>query len=115
MENLCSDIILGQDFQQRQETVVIEYGEPLPALKVEKHPLRKGLKFPNSEASERSSCNLTTASIPPAKLFKNLRPGCKPIVTKSRKYSQADYYYYYYYYYYYNYYYYYYYYYFISS
>ena len=36
MEHQCSDLILGQDFQQRHGTLVIEYGGPLPALKVGK-------------------------------------------------------------------------------
>ena len=85
MENLSYDLILGQDFHQRHGTVIVEYGGPLPALKVGKHQCRKRRKFPNSEPSDRSPCNLTAASIPPVKLFENLRPGCKPIATKSRK------------------------------
>ena len=36
MEHQCSYLILGQDFQQRHGTVVIEYGGPLPTLKVGK-------------------------------------------------------------------------------
>ena len=36
MDKQCSDLILGQDFQQRHGTVVIKYGGPWPALKVGK-------------------------------------------------------------------------------
>ena len=36
MENLSSDLILEQDFQQKDETFVIEYEESRTALKVGK-------------------------------------------------------------------------------
>lgn len=58
MKNLCSDLILGKNFQQRHKTVVIKYGGALPALKVGKRRYRK---------RHKSSCNLIVASIPPVK------------------------------------------------
>ena len=61
MEHQCSYLILGQDFQQRHGTVVIEYGGPLPTLKVGKCWYRRRRKFSNSVASDRSSCYLTSA------------------------------------------------------
>ena len=90
MENLSSDLILEQDFQQKDETFVIEYGESRTALKVGKCWFRKREKFLNSDASDRSSCNMTAASTPPVKLFENLWPGCKPIAAKFLRYSKAD-------------------------
>ena len=50
MKNLRSELILGQNIQHRHENVVIEYGGPLPALKVGKCRYRRRCKFSNSEA-----------------------------------------------------------------
>ena len=34
MAKLCSDLILGQDFQQKHKSIVTKHGGDLPALKV---------------------------------------------------------------------------------
>ena len=46
MENLRCDLILGQGFQQRHETVVIEYGGPLPALTQRSTNTERDTNFP---------------------------------------------------------------------
>ena len=69
LPNLCADVILGQNWQSNHESVTIKYGG-------ERHPLK--------------ICNLTTLNVSPPPLFENLDPNCKPIMTKSRRYSDED-------------------------
>ena len=69
LPNLCVDVILGQNWQSNRESVTIKYGG-------ERHPLK--------------ICNLTTLNVSPPPLFENLDPNCKPIITKSRRYSDED-------------------------
>ena len=66
---LCADIILGQDWQSKHESITIKYGGENPSVKI---------------------CNLTTLDVTPPSLFQYLSPDCKPIATKSRKYSSED-------------------------
>ena len=37
-----------------------------------------------------TTCSLSTLTIPPPLLFANLTPDCKPVATKSRRYSAGD-------------------------
>ena len=60
MKDLCVDIILGLDFQSQHESI-------------EEPPL--------------VICGLSTLNVPPLRLVENLTPDCKPIATKSRRYS----------------------------
>lgn len=69
LSNLCTDVILGQDFQARHESIVLQYGGTEPSLTI---------------------CGLTTIDIEPPELFANLTQDCRPIATKSRKYSNED-------------------------
>jgi len=67
--NLCADMILGQDWQAKHESITIKYGGEEPTLKI---------------------CNLSTLDVKPPALFQYLSPDCKPIAAKSRKYSSED-------------------------
>ena len=67
--NLCADVILGQNWQAMHESITINYGGEKPPVKI---------------------CNLTTLDVTPPPLFQYLSPDCKPIATKSRKYSHED-------------------------
>ena len=69
LQDLCADIILGQDWQEQHESVTINYGGPVSPLKL---------------------CNLTTLNVPPPSLFQYLTADVKPIATKSRKYIEED-------------------------
>ena len=69
LPNLCADVILGQNWQSNHESVTIKYGG-------ERHPLK--------------ICNLTKLNVSPPPLFEHLDPNCKPIITKSRRYSDED-------------------------
>ena len=69
LNNLCVDLILGIDFQQQNESVTFHFGGDKPKLNI---------------------CNLATLNVDPSSLFQNLSENCKPIATKSRRYSEPD-------------------------
>ena len=73
--NLCTDIILGQDFQRQHSRLIFEYGGPLADLKI---------------PSNHSHCAVSAASIDSPRLFRNLLPGCKPVAVKSRRFCKED-------------------------
>ena len=74
LENLCSDIILGLDFQSQHQSLIIEFNGESPDLVV---------------ASD-SHCLLTAAVSPEVSLFSNLSDGVRPIATRSRRYNLHD-------------------------
>ena len=73
-DNLCSDVILGLDFQTQHQRVVFEFNGDSPDLVV----------------SPDRSCALTVASTEEASLFSNLSPNVTPIATKSRRFNDED-------------------------
>ena len=69
MPKLCSDHILGLDFQSQHDSVTFDFGGTKPALSV---------------------CGLTTLNIDPLSPFANRTSDCHPVATKSRRYSAED-------------------------
>lgn len=69
MKNLCADVIIGHDVLKHHSKLEIEFLGSKPPLKI---------------------CNLATLSVEPVSLFTNLTENCKPVITKSRKYSHED-------------------------
>ena len=69
LENLCVDVILGLAFQKQHESVTFKFGGEKPPIEI---------------------CGLATLNVEPPDLFGNLLPNCKPVATKSRRYSQPD-------------------------
>ena len=69
MPGLCSDLILGLDFQSQHDSVTFKYGGTKPPLSV---------------------CGFTTLNIEPPSPFENLTADCHPFATKSRRYSKDD-------------------------
>lgn len=67
--DLCCDIILGQDFQGRHESVTIQYDGSLPPLVI---------------------CSVAAMDIEPPELFAYLSHECQPIAARSRRYSYDD-------------------------
>ena len=76
LENLCSDLLLGSDFQQMHEKVIFRYD----GSKVELVP-----------KPDAGICSTVASRVKPVSLFSNLLPGCYPIATKSRKHNTFDY------------------------
>ena len=73
-ESLCSDLILGLDFQSLHKNLVIKFGGESPDLVVggEQH------------------CLLMAAKTTKDSLFSNLHKNASPIATRSRRYNQED-------------------------
>ena len=69
MPGLCSDLILGLDFQSQHSSVTFKYGGAKPPLSV---------------------CSFTMLNIGPTSLFANLTSDCHPIATKSRRERKKD-------------------------
>ena len=66
---LCSELILGLDFQSQHASITFKYGGAKPPLSV---------------------CSFTMLNIEPTSTFANLTSDCHPIATKSRRYSKKD-------------------------
>ena len=64
---LCADIVLGQTFM-RQHEVVFKLGGS-----------KKGLVV--------AHCGVAASRVHTQRLFRNLIPGCQPIIKKSRKFN----------------------------
>ena len=73
LKDLCSDIILGHDFQKRHKRLTIEL-----------HGSHSELIVSNS------SCALAASGIDVLYLFAHLIPGSNPIATKYRRFSFSD-------------------------
>ncbi|XP_046864362.1 uncharacterized protein LOC124458379 [Xenia sp. Carnegie-2017] len=69
LTNLCMNVILGQNWQEKHESIIIEYGGKSPSLTI---------------------CGLSTINIGPPPLFQFLSEDCRPVAAKSRRYSAED-------------------------
>ena len=69
MGNLCADIILGQDFMERHQSVVVTFNGKELALQV---------------------CALKPMKVTLPSLFTHLSSDCKPIAVKSRRHSKDN-------------------------
>ncbi|KFD63456.1 hypothetical protein M514_10596 [Trichuris suis] len=69
LPNLCVDVILGQDFQGLHESLTLTYGGDLPPLTI---------------------CALAVLKVSPPRLFAHLSADCRPIATRSRRFSRED-------------------------
>ena len=74
LREICTDVLLGQDFQRQHKNVNFKYGGLKPGITLDNH----------------ECCALTAADIEEPSLFQNLLPGCKLIATRSRRYSKDD-------------------------
>ena len=75
LDNLCCDLILGQDFQKLHKALIFQYNGEKPVLKV---------------AGRQACCALSSAKTDLPTLFPNITEKCKPIATKSRHFSFSD-------------------------
>lgn len=74
LPDLCADIIVGHDIFKQHKMLTVHFGGQKSAMTV----------------LETKHCSLAPAKIDPPKLFANLSSQCKPIATKSRKFSHED-------------------------
>ena len=75
VNDLCADVILGQDFMRLHESVVFKTGGARESLIIDKN---------------ESYCCVAPANVTPPRIFQHMNPNCKPIASKSRRYSRAD-------------------------
>lgn len=75
LKNLCSDVLLGSDFQSQHQRVIFEYNGQKPDFIVE---------------NTIDCCAVSACSVEPVQLFSNLIPNCRPIATKSRRYDDNE-------------------------
>ena len=69
LSNLCAEVILGQKFMNLHSEIIFIGSGDRPALKV---------------------CGVAEAALNPPTLFGGVPADCKPIATKSRRFSWAD-------------------------
>ena len=74
MKDLCVDIILGNDFLGLHKEVVFQFNGAKDALIV-----------PVSDY-----CAVIASKVKAPSLFRNLRPGWRPVITKSRRFNARD-------------------------
>ena len=79
LDNLCCQMLLGIDFQQMFKRIVFELNGP------ENDLIIKGKPSP-----VEGFCAVAQADLQCPPLFANLTKDCKPIATKSRRYSKDD-------------------------
>ena len=82
MPDRCANILLGLDFQTKHKRVILEYGGTLPPL----------VPYAVTHAKMEQHVNepLPSMEVDLIQPFTNLSPDCKPIATKSRRYSADD-------------------------
>ena len=74
LDNLCADVIVGQEFLKRHSRVVFKMGGSEPELII----------------SSVASPPLAAADLVSPRLFKYLSPDCSPVAAPSRRYSKSD-------------------------
>ena len=74
VDSLCTDVILGQAFMKKHNEVIFRLGGPEKRLIVD----------------SPAQCAVTVSKLGTYRLFRNLKSGCKPIATKSRRYNESD-------------------------
>ena len=75
MKNLCTDLLLGSDFQSQHKRVVFQYNGSRADLFVPK------INHLNV---------MSELGIKPASFFNNVLSDCRPAATKSRRFNAAD-------------------------
>ena len=86
LKDLFIDLLIGRDFLRRHKRVVLQFGGPEEDLV---------LGAVSTNKTSHKSMDLKSEFFPrmkvdPPPLFTNLSKNCKPIATKSRRYSPAD-------------------------
>src|SRR5436190_15618903 len=69
LPNLCADVLIGHDIMKQHSCVDVSFGGPKSPLFI---------------------CSLFPAKVEPPYLFTNFTSDCKPIATKSRRFSDQD-------------------------
>ena len=76
LKNLCSDVILGQDFLCQHQKLTFKYGGTLPKITVDNNTYQ--------------FCILNVLEMEEPSLFPNILPSHKPIAVKLRHFNKED-------------------------
>ena len=90
LQNLCSDLILGYDFQKQHKNLTFELGGSKEDLVVTTNTQPVISTVDTNERSPPQTSAGKVADVDPPSLFKNLSKDTKPIVTKSRSFNKDD-------------------------
>ena len=80
MDNLCADVILGLDFMKEHEEVRFKLHGNKSLLEVDSGVVKR-MDY---------VCLVMAANVDPPRIFRTVKKDCKPVVTKSRRYSKED-------------------------
>lgn len=75
LSDLCADVIIGHDILRQHSTLEVSFGGSKSSLCIDNSP---------------SICSLAFLKIDPPTIFSNLSADCRPIATKSRRFSPED-------------------------
>ena len=90
LPNLCSDIILGYDFQKRHKNRTFHYGGNKEDLVVTSST-PKGVSTVNTKQPlSQQITDANVAAVDPPTLFKSVSNDVKPVATKSRFFNKDD-------------------------
>ena len=87
IRNLCSDVILGYDFQKQHQNVTFQYGGAKEDLVVSSNVVET-ISAIDALDAKKSTANVADVDSPI--LFKSLTNDVKPIATKSRFFNKDD-------------------------
>ena len=90
MRDLCSDIILGYDFQKQHHNVTFQYGGEKPDLIINPQNPKSRVNAIANEDKASVCTESNFANVTPPSLFKSIPAGTKPITTKSRFFNKDD-------------------------
>ena len=90
LQNLCSDVILGHDFQKQHKNVIFSCGGSKEDLIVTSHFPKPAAALEVKHIHPHSTSVAHVADVDPPALFKSVPDKVKPIATKSRFFNKDD-------------------------
>ena len=90
LHNLCSDVILGYDFQKQHKNLTFHYGGNKEDLVVTSSTLKVVSTVNTKQPLSQQITDANVAAVHPPTLFKSIPNDVKPIATKSRFFNKDD-------------------------
>ena len=90
LHNLCSDVILGYDFQKQHKNLTFHYGGNKEDLVITSSTLKVVSTVNTKQPLPQQITDATVAAVDPPTLFKSIPYDVKPIATKSRFFNKDD-------------------------
>jgi len=90
LHNLCSDVILGYDFQKQHKNLTFHYGGNKEDLVITSSTLKVVSTVNTKQPLPQQITDANVAAVDPPTLFKSIPNDVKPIATKSRFFNKDD-------------------------